>query len=236
VQRRDDPPNALLRSQLSFRIGAVLAEEGNLQEALQSLRDSLAIADSFNKAAPDDTEWQNQLALTEFNICYVLGEKEAVEEALAACRKGLVVYKLLMVKEGANTWEQSDIRFAIETFGGLAYRLVLARRFDRALEVVDEAISVAPDLTLPYTNRAHALMFLSRTAEARALYLQFRGKHVGEELWEAVILRDFADLRRSGLANPLMNEIERRFAAHISLSASGRADNGRQSSIRSRKH
>jgi hypothetical protein len=58
-------------------------------------------------------------------------------------------------------------------------------------------------------------MFLDRVDDARALYLQFRGekKVQGEKSWETVVLEDFAELRKVGLAHPLMDEIEAKFAA-----------------------
>jgi hypothetical protein len=39
-------------------------------------------------------------------------------------------------------------------------------------------------------------------------------KNVQEEKsWETVVLEDFADLRKAGLTNPLMDEIEKQFTA-----------------------
>jgi hypothetical protein len=64
-----------------------------------------------------------------------------------------------------------------------------------------------------YTNRAHALMLLNRTDEARVLYLKYRGMKnvVDDKSWG--VLEDFTELRKAGLTNPLMDEIKRRFAA-----------------------
>ena len=58
-------------------------------------------------------------------------------------------------------------------------------------------------------------MFLGRIDEARALYLKYRGQKdvLDGKSWEALILADFADLRKAGLSNPLMDEIEKLFAA-----------------------
>jgi hypothetical protein len=58
-------------------------------------------------------------------------------------------------------------------------------------------------------------MFLGRIDEARALYLKHRGQKdvLDGKSWEALILADFADLRKAGLSNPLMDEIEKLFAA-----------------------
>ena len=52
-------------------------------------------------------------------------------------------------------------------------------------------------------------MFLGRTEEARAIYLQYRGKTnvVGEKPWDTTVLDDFAELRQAGLNHPLMEEI-----------------------------
>jgi hypothetical protein len=51
--------------------------------------------------------------------------------------------------------------------------------------------------------------------EARALYLRYRGeKNVQDgKPWETVVLEDFAELRKAGLTDPLMDEIKDRFAA-----------------------
>ena len=57
-------------------------------------------------------------------------------------------------------------------------------------------------------------MLLDRVDEARAIYLQHRGqKNVQGRSWEAIVLDDFAELRKAGLTHPLMAEIEKRFAA-----------------------
>ena len=56
-------------------------------------------------------------------------------------------------------------------------------------------------------------MFTGSIDEARELYLRYRGqKAQGEETWEANVLDDFAELRKTGLAHPLMDEIEKHFA------------------------
>jgi hypothetical protein len=82
-----------------------------------------------------------------------------------------------------------------------------------ALEAADQAISLAPDLVWIYTNRAHALMFLGRSDEARAIYVRYRGQTGVQDgkSWEVLVLEDFAELRKAALTNPLMDEIEDRF-------------------------
>jgi len=121
----------------------------------------------------------------------------------------------LAAKDPSNAEWQNALQDSIEAIGDTAYSFLFTHDFAKALEAADEAISLASDKIWFYTNRAHALMFLGREDEARALYLQYRGTEnvYDEKSWEAIILEDFADLRKAGLTNPLMDEIEKQFTA-----------------------
>jgi hypothetical protein len=136
-------------------------------------------------------------------------------EALQSFRQGLTVIEALLAEDGGNAEWQSDREFSIGRIGSMAYRLVAARDFAVALEAADEAISRADQAVWLYTNRAHALMFLGRVDEARTLYLRHRDETDVQDgkSWEAVILADFADLRKAGLSHPLMDELEKQFSA-----------------------
>ena len=97
--------------------------------------------------------------------------------------------------------------------GDLSYRAIFTRDFLDSLAAVDRAISMEPDTIWLYGNRAHALMFHDRVDDARALYLKYRGTAnvVGTSSWEEIVLIDFAEFRKAGLAHPLMDEIEETF-------------------------
>ena len=59
-------------------------------------------------------------------------------------------------------------------------------------------------------RRAHALMFLGRGEEAKALYLAHKGEvSMSGKLWEQVIVEDFAKFREAGLTHPMMADIEK---------------------------
>jgi hypothetical protein len=120
----------------------------------------------------------------------------------------------LVAKDPNNSRWRNDLRFSIDSIGGLAHRFVLARDFAWALEAADQAISLAPDTIWFYANRAHALAFLDRVGEARALYLQYRGEKQVQDTksWETVVLQDFGELRKARLEHSLMDEVERKFA------------------------
>jgi len=93
----------------------------------------------------------------------------------------------------------------------VAWYAIFARDYAKALAASDRALSLNTDDLAIVTNRAHALMFLGRTDEARALYLVNKGKKVASmdnKAWEAVIADDFAEFRKAALTHPLMSEIE----------------------------
>ncbi len=93
----------------------------------------------------------------------------------------------------------------------MAWYALLARDFTKALTVADRAHALIPDNLDIETNRAHALMFLGREEEAKALYLTHKGEPVlGQgKLWERVIVEDFAEFRKAGLMYPMMADIDK---------------------------
>ena len=107
-----------------------------------------------------------------------------------------------------------------EALTNVAWHALFAREFTKALTVADRAHAFLPDDLTIETNRAHALMFLEREKEAKALYFTHKGKPLSEEnakLWERAIAEDFAEFRKAGLTHPMMAEIEKElgvFAQH----------------------
>ena len=95
----------------------------------------------------------------------------------------------------------------------LVARLALfAQEFTKALTAADRAHALLPDELAIETNRAHALMFLGRGEDSKALYLVYQGKPVSGpngQLWEYVIAEDFAQFRKAGLTHPMMADIEK---------------------------
>jgi hypothetical protein len=95
------------------------------------------------------------------------------------------------------------------------------------LTVAGRAHALLPGDLAIETNRAHALMFLERREEAKALYLTHKGKPISEQnrrLWERVIVEDFAQFREVGLTHPMMADIEN----VLGVSSDGSADIGRR--------
>jgi tetratricopeptide (TPR) repeat protein len=197
------------------KVGDVLVAQGKLEEALKAYRDGLAIAERLAAADRSNMEWQRDLSVSCEKVGDVLVAQGKLEEAFEVYGKGLVIRERLVALDRSNAEWQRDLRLSIGRIGDLAFRFTLTRNFPRALEAADQAISLAPGEIWLYANRAHALMFLNQADDARAIYMKYRGtqKVQSGKPWEAVILEDFAGLRKAGLTHPLMDEIEKVFTA-----------------------
>ena len=134
--------------------------------------------------------------------------------ALKAYQAEAVAAKSAIKIDANDKYAPRDLVQAGSNIGAVAYDFILAREFAKALDAADIANSFAPGEVWIHARRAHALMFLGRTAEARNIYIIFRGqKSNGDKSWEADVLSDFADLRKHRLSHPLMDEIKKLFRA-----------------------
>lgn len=149
------------------------------------------------------------------SIGRILRQQHRFDAANTIFRQNIERTKAIAAKHASNEQAQEDFSDSIDAFGGTAYHAVLAHDFEEALKIADEAIALAPDRIWLNSNRAHALLFLGREDEARAVYLRYQGveKALGDRAWDDVILTDFAEIRETGIDHPLMGEIEAAFGA-----------------------
>jgi tetratricopeptide (TPR) repeat protein len=103
-------------------------------------------------------------------------------------------------KPGKNTAQE---------LAGLAWQALLAGEPDKAIAACDRSLSLQPGDLAAEINRAHALMYLGRGAEARTAYEAHKADLFPDgKSWPQVAVEDFAELRKSGRQHPLMAEIE----------------------------
>jgi tetratricopeptide (TPR) repeat protein len=212
-----DPGNTDWQRDVSVgdeKIGDALKAEGKLDDALAAYRDCLAIRKGLVARNPNITEWQRDTSVADNKVGDVLSAQGQYEDALASYRDGLAIAKALVARSPGNSLWKSDLQFSVNRIGSIAYNLVLVHEFAPALGAADDALATSPDLIWPQKNRAHALMFLGRTDDARALYLQFQKAEdvLSGKSWTALVLDNFAEFRKAGLTSPLMDEIEKMFS------------------------
>ena len=89
------------------------------------------------------------------------------------------------------------------------YRL-FARDFKGSLAASERGMALAPGWLPLAANKAHALMFMGRGWEARALHLRYKGQAVEKDgkLWEEVILGDFQEFEKRGLKHSQIEDIK----------------------------
>ena len=200
-------------------MGNVLAAQGDLAQALQSYREGKAIAERMTKLSPDNAEWKNDLAWFEGQITArekspFQEAKSAVEVAFGAreyAKAAAVQTKLAAAMEKAERKRAGkpgpDSALALLE---LSWYQLFAQDFEGALAASDRAFAIEPEEIINATNKAHALMFLGRRREARALYLRYKGQRLGknERLWEETILDDFKEFEKRGLKHRQIAEIK----------------------------
>jgi hypothetical protein len=144
----------------------------------------------------------------------VFYELKAREGSRIAFSEWEVMKPLWMHNLGYHSKEGVVDSKLASAFGDYADAAVRAGDFANALIAADRGIKFDPALLFVKLNRAHALMFLDRTDEARREYLAHRGKAMellGIGNWEDAVKSDFSAYRAVGLERPLMTEIERLF-------------------------
>jgi tetratricopeptide (TPR) repeat protein len=208
-----NPGNVVWQLNLSIAynsIGDVFAAQSKRDEALKWYRESLAVRERLTDIDPSNANWQYALTVSCGRVGDILKTQGKLLEALAAYQKGLAIDRRLLQIDPNNALWQAALSNDGEDIAGVSYKFLLAGKFAKALEASDQAIAAMPDTIWPHSNRAHALMFLGRKDEARALYLKYRGapNAQGDRNWNDIVRVDFKELREAGHTHPLMAEIE----------------------------
>lgn len=201
------------------RIGDVLFDQGKFDVSFAAFNDGLETMRTLAARDVSNVEWQHDLAVSLDRVAGALAAQNDIGAAFAKYRECVEIrHRLVQVNPANEAWS-NERKSTLTIIGQLAYRFILARQFDKALEAVDLTRSYVPDWKWVYAYRAHALMMLGRTQEAETVYLQFRGVVMGpgktsndrDRIWEDTIRDDFEMMRNEGLSDPLMGKIEQQF-------------------------
>jgi TPR repeat protein/energy-coupling factor transporter ATP-binding protein EcfA2 len=196
------------------------ASKGNA-EALNNLGRIYAEGDGVAQDYAKAREWfekaadkGNGQAMTSLGRIYVEGDGVAQDYAKARewYEKALQLQETSAAeKEAVETKRDGKAgEGTASALGEVAWCALFAREYERALAVAERAHALIPDDLQIESNRAHALMFLGRQEEAKALYLAYKGKRLSDKgSWGRAIADDFAEFRKSGLMHPMMAEIEK---------------------------
>jgi tetratricopeptide (TPR) repeat protein len=139
--------------------------QGDLEAAIKSYSDSIAIFERLAKSDSGNAGWRRDLMVSHAMVGEVRQAQGNLRDALKSYRSSLAVFQQPAQLEAGSADDkhsQEDLRHLSDSIGGLAFRFVLERDFATGLDAADQAISISPDKIWLYAIRAHALMFLGR--------------------------------------------------------------------------
>jgi tetratricopeptide (TPR) repeat protein len=174
-----------------------------------------------SKLFPPETSNIDSMLLVrsgDINSADQLTAQDKLDEALQVYRRIVDKCKTRLAKDPGNSQCREDLQIATDRIALMARRFLEAGRFGMALECAEETIDLVPDHLALETIRAQAMMFFDRVDDARAIFLQYRGRTIGSKLWENAVLDDFTAHRAAGRTRPLMDEIEELFAQAVVIS------------------
>ena len=203
-----------------FKLATVFALQGEPASARDALEKAREIMARTVALSPDNAEWKRNLAayrdtLAIFPRWQVSLEVEAAFKVRDYAKAAAAQEKLTAMVENAPPVQGGKPGQATaDAYLELSWYRLFARDFAGALFASERAtaLSTGPSYAM---NKAHALMFLGRKRQARALYLRYKRQPVdkGGALWEAVVLDDFRQFEEQGLKHPQMAEIKALLAA-----------------------
>ncbi len=220
-----DPDNTAWQTDLANCYESLAIEYQRARDwdnALSALRDGQTVAKRLTELPPAEAgekaaSWKKSLVWFEASIAE-LPHKRALVSILTVFEAGnfkkSVALQEALEKQTEKAERQKTGKLGEDTRGALvslAWYDLFARDFKGALSAANRAIALDPGYLVAATNKAHALMFLGRKEEARALYLKNRGRRVEAlgKSWEEAILGDFAEFERRGLKHHDMVAIKK---------------------------
>ncbi|MGO9174139.1 MAG: tetratricopeptide repeat protein [Rhodomicrobium sp.] len=206
-----DQSNAVWQGDLAAihgKLGQLYVRMGDKDEARRMFERGRAIVAPFAERSGHQVwignlkSFDNEIATLEANAAFYAGN---YAEAVATQVRRVAMEEAADGEAGGKPGSRTA-----SAFTSLTWFRLFARDFEGALEASDRAIAIEPENLHPALNKAHALMFLGRAEEARALYLGYKGQPVdkGGKLWEAAILEDFQEFEKRGLTHLQIAEIK----------------------------
>jgi tetratricopeptide (TPR) repeat protein len=103
----------------------------------------------------------------------------------------------------ANKHDAESTSALVIAYGSESWYQLMSGDFAGSLASTDEALKLDSSDLVATMNRAHALLFLSRTPEAQTIYLANIGKRMSaDQTWAAGVLDDLSALENRGFTNP----------------------------------
>jgi tetratricopeptide (TPR) repeat protein len=162
-------------------LGDVLMAQGQLDDALKTYRDSLAIRERLAASDRGNTAWQRDLSLSYDKVGDVLVSQGKLDEALKSDQDSLAIRERLAASDRGNTAWQRDLSWS---YGRIGDHRVWQGKLDEALESYRDSHAIferlaasdrsntglQSDLSLSYRVIGDVLMLQGKLDEALKSY------------------------------------------------------------------
>jgi tetratricopeptide (TPR) repeat protein len=206
-----DPRNGECRCHVGSNLSEIarIYEDWGRKDAwFKTLADAVAADRDVLKAEPSNPQWQYNLGNDLLNHAKAHdGDTSRPHELIVVELTESVGLMRPLVRSSSFPGAKDN---AVRGLISISDNALFVGQDQTALAAADEGLELRPeppdDLVLEM-NKAHALMFLGRSAEAHSLYLRNMGKQIGSLLWDRAIANDFTELKKSGRSDPLMDQV-----------------------------
>ena len=196
-------------------VAELYGEKRDPDKQLDYYEQSLSIVSSALEKYKASASLFKDASVSGLKIGGVLESQGSLDRSLSAYQEAVKSANAAIEHDAKDEDAWKDLTNAGEALNNLAFEFELKSQFGDALKSAELAnSSTQGGSLLVQLNRANALMFLNRTDEAQNIYRRFHNQNdENGKKWEDDVLSDFAEFRKAGLSNPLMDEIDAQFKA-----------------------
>ena len=152
----------------------MLTAQGQLDDALEAYRASLAIVERLAAADPSNAAWQRDLSVSQDKVGDVLAAQGRLDDALDAYRASLAICERLAAADPSNAGWQRDLSVSHNKVGDV---LTAQGQLDDALEAYRASLAIAERLAAADPSNATWQRDLSVSHQKIGFVAEQRGEN-----------------------------------------------------------
>ena len=208
-----DPKNGECRCNMANNMAtldSLYQALGKEDEWRKTLEDTVSMRRLVLSGSPDNAQWKYSLGDDLIKLA-----RSFYEESIDRYARQVPLYEeavaLLRPLISNDAFKELAAALTKDSLFSLSFLYLFLSKPTDSLNAANEALEIdgGEEINIMIlTNKAHALMYLDQTEEAREIYRSNLGKQIRDSTWDREISNDFNKLRAAGLTHPLMDEIQ----------------------------
>ncbi|QOR61230.1 TIR domain-containing protein [Sulfurovum sp. ST-21] len=187
---------------------------------LQENKEAIVLVDKMIKLFPTQKEYLNKKLkacisiLKDTNLNLNKKEEKTLFNYyfnMASCNaaNGNLSKAIRITRDSLKKYDDMPNKLRAERFGNLSWFQLLSGEYKEALKSAEEGLKLDPAQKWIETNLAHAKLFLGKYDEAKMIYVKNKGLKLDSgQIWDDVIIEDFAIFGEKGIKSKYFKEIE----------------------------